>query len=95
VTQPGWAFGFDMEKGYSGLLKGKKAVLVHSSGVYYEGIPAAFGSDFSTPYLTDWLQFIGVKDIHQIHFAPTVVNPTLDSTKSRVEKEASQIAALF
>ncbi len=27
VTQPGWTFGFDMEKGYSGLLSGKRALL--------------------------------------------------------------------
>ena len=95
VTQPGWAFGFDMEKGYSGLLKNKKALVVHASGVYREGIPLGFGSDFSTPYLTDWLQFIGVEDIEQIHFAPTVVNAEFNLTKTQAEKQAAELAARF
>jgi FMN-dependent NADH-azoreductase len=92
VTQPGWAFGFDMEKGYSGLIKNKKACVIHASGVYREGIPLGFGSDFATPYINDWLKFIGVEDIEQIHFAPTVVNPDFNSTKSSVERQAKDIA---
>ncbi|MFM0741923.1 NAD(P)H-dependent oxidoreductase [Paraburkholderia xenovorans] len=92
VTQPGWAFGFDMEKGYSGLLKSKKACVIHASGVYRQGIPASFGSDFSTPYVGDWLKFIGVEHVEQIHFAPTVVNPDLAATRSAVEQKAIEIA---
>jgi FMN-dependent NADH-azoreductase len=86
VTQPGWAFGFDPSTGYSGLLKGKKAYVVHASGVYYEGISAGFGSDFATPYLDDWLKFIGVEDVEHIHVAPTVVN--VDFAKTKAEAEA-------
>ena len=92
VTQPGWAFGFDMEKGYSGLLAGKKACVVHASGVYYEGISPSFGADFSTPYLDDWLKFIGVETVHHIHVAPTVVNPDFAKTKADAEATASKIA---
>ncbi len=67
VTQPGWTFGFDMEKGYSGLLTGKKACVIHASGVYHEHVPANFGSDFATPYLDDWLKFIGIHSVTHIH----------------------------
>lgn len=95
VTQPGWAFGFDLEKGYNGLLKNKKACVIHASGVYHEDAPINFGSDFSTPYVTDWLKFIGVDDIHQIHFAPTVVNPDISRTRDEVEKQATKIASCF
>lgn len=95
VTQPGWTFGFDMQQGYSGLLKGKKALVVHASGVYREGLPPSFGSDFSSPYLVDWLRFIGVEDIEQIHFAPTVVNPDVALTRAQVEKQATELAARF
>jgi len=93
VTQPGWAFGFDMQKGYSGLLQKKKACVIHASGVFHEGIPQGFGADFSTPYLHDWLKFVGIQEIDQIHFAPTVVNADFNSTKSSVEKQAADIAA--
>lgn len=34
VTQPGWSFGFDPETGYRGLMEGKHAVAIHTSGVY-------------------------------------------------------------
>jgi FMN-dependent NADH-azoreductase len=88
VTQPGWTFGFDMEKGYSGLLKNKKAVVVHASGVYYDGIAPAFGSDFCTPYINDWLKFIGVDVVEQIHVAPTVVTSDFDSTRNEAERRA-------
>jgi len=74
ITQPGWAFGFDPSTGYAGLLDNKKAYVVIASGVYYQGISNNFGSDFATPYLNNWLKFIGVSDIENIHISPTVVH---------------------
>jgi FMN-dependent NADH-azoreductase len=92
VTQPGWAFGFDMEKGYTGLLNGKSACVVHASGVYHEHVHANFGSDFATPYLDDWLQFIGVGTVRHIHVAPTVVNLDFSKTKAQAERQADTVA---
>lgn len=92
VTQPGWAFGFDPQKGYSGLLTGKKAVIIHASGVYYEGIPSGFGSDFATAYLEDWLKFIGIDDTTHIHVAPTVMNTDYKTTKTSAENNVRQLA---
>ena len=92
VTQPGWTFGFDMEKGYSGLLTGKKACIVHASGVYHEHVSANFGSDFATPYLDDWLKFIGVHSVTHIHVAPTVVNRDYAATKGEAERRAAEVA---
>ncbi|KRI54454.1 FMN-dependent NADH-azoreductase [Acinetobacter pittii] len=90
ITQPGWAFGFDPSTGYAGLLDNKKAYVVIASGVYYQGISNNFGSDFATPYLNNWLKFIGVSDIENIHISPTVVNTDYEKTKqdvmSNVEK---------
>ncbi|MCR8827998.1 FMN-dependent NADH-azoreductase [Pseudosulfitobacter koreensis] len=95
VTQPGWTFGFDPEKGYNGLLTGKRAFVVHASGVYYNGISPNFGSDFATPYLDDWFKFIGVADVEHIHVAPTVVNADYSTTKAEaiVKAEAAAAAA--
>ena len=84
VTQPGWTFGFDPAYGYSGLMTDKRAFVVHASGVYHEGIASNFGSDFATPYLADWFNFIGVTDLEQIHVAPTVLNADYASTKAKV-----------
>jgi len=73
VTQPGWSFGFDPEAGYSGLMTGKQAVAIHTSGVYAPGVPAAFGRDFSSTFFADWLEFVGIADATHVRFAPTVL----------------------
>ena len=38
VSQPGLLYRFDPATGYSGLLSGKKAVVIYTSGVYGEGL---------------------------------------------------------
>ena len=91
VTQPGWAFGFDPVSGYSGLMTGKRAYVVHASGVYHEGIRPNFGSDFATPYLADWFEFIGVTNLEQIHVAPTVVNADYATTKAKAIAQAEAL----
>lgn len=93
ITQPGWNFTFDPATGYTGLLTGRRAYVVHASGVYYEGIAPNFGSDFGTPYLEDWLKFVGITDIHQLHVAPTVVNPDYPQTKAQAQAQAADLAA--
>lgn len=93
VTQPGWSFGFDPSTGYTGLLNGKKAYLVVASGVYYEGISNNFGSDFATPYLNDWLKFIGVNDIENIRISPTVLNTDYEKTKKEVMNDLEKLIA--
>lgn len=40
VSQPGMVFAFDAEHGYTGLLTGKRAVVVYTSAVYGTGRPA-------------------------------------------------------
>lgn len=92
VTQPGWLFGFDGNMGYTGLLHERKAYVFYASGVYYDGIPAGFGSDFATPYMDDWLKFIGVDRIEHVHMAPTVVNQDFSKTKDAALSKAVALA---
>lgn len=91
VTQPGWTFGFNPASGYNGLMTGKRAFVVHASGVYHEGIKPNFGSDFATPYLADWFKFIGVTELEQIHVAPTVVNIDYAATKAKAMARAEAL----
>ena len=95
VTQPGWSFGFDPETGYSGLLGGKKATIVHASGVWHEAIGDNFGSDFSTPYLVDWLAFIGVTEVAHLRVQPTVLTNDLAGTLEMAERDAIALAATW
>jgi FMN-dependent NADH-azoreductase len=93
VTQPGWSFGFDPATGYTGLMSGRKAVVIHASGVWFEGIQANFGSDFSTPYLQDWLTFIGIENVEHLRIQPTVLNGNLGATRTESRTRAASFAA--
>ncbi|MGW5571881.1 FMN-dependent NADH-azoreductase [Nocardia thailandica] len=92
VTQPGWAFAFDPEVGYSGLLEGKRAVTVYTSGVHQPGVPIQFGSDFATPFVEDWLRFVGVKDVSEIRFAPTVLTADPEAGFVAAQERARELA---
>lgn len=93
VTQPGWSFGFDPVAGYSGLMKNKKAVIIHASGVWHNDVGENFGSDFSTPVLRDWLNFLGIVDQSDIRVQPTVLTPDVEVVKAAAMKHASELAS--
>ncbi|MGO4246411.1 FMN-dependent NADH-azoreductase [Paenarthrobacter sp. RAF54_2] len=95
ITQPGWSFGFDPEQGYRGLMEGKQALAIHTSGVYAPGVPAAFGSDFSSTFFADWLNFVGIEDATHVRFAPTVLNGDVDGTRKVAEADLSDAAIEF
>lgn len=92
VSQPGMLFGFDPEAGYSGLLAGKKAVLVLTSAVYGEGRPTSFGIDFQRPYLEWWLDWAGVEDVTTIEFRPNLVTDQVDLLRAAAFDELREAA---
>lgn len=89
ITQPGLLFGFDPEAGYSGLLENKVARVFYSAGVYAPGAPAKYGEDFHSTYLTWWLNFIGVSEIRDARFQPSLLtaDPAGDQ-KAAVQRSA-------
>jgi FMN-dependent NADH-azoreductase len=72
VSQPGLVFGFDGNTGYTGLVTGKKAVVVYTSAVYGDDRGPQFGVDFQAPYFNDWLRWAGITDVTQITFRPNL-----------------------
>lgn len=76
IHQPGLMFGLDPEKGYFGLLVGKRAVLALTSGAFGPMMPSPqFGTDHHSAYLKAWLNQAGVADIAEIRFQPTLLTP--------------------
>ncbi len=73
ITQPGLLFGFDPEAGYSGLLKNKVARVFYTAGVYAPGAHPKFGTDYHSTYLSWWLDFIGVSEIKDVRFQPSLL----------------------
>ncbi|GLZ81287.1 FMN-dependent NADH-azoreductase [Actinorhabdospora filicis] len=96
VSQPGWVFGFDAEKGYTGLLagRGKKAAVLSTSAVWAPGLPPSFGTNFMSPYFTDWLHWTGIDDVTEIGFHPTVTGDW-DAARADVDARARELAKGF
>jgi FMN-dependent NADH-azoreductase len=95
ITQPGMLFGFDPAAGYSGLVRGKKAAAIYTSGVYSPGVPIEYGTDFHASFLTDWLRFVGVTDVTEIRFQPTLLTPTPAEDRAAAHAAAREAAKVF
>lgn len=92
LTQPGLLFGFDPEQGYSGLLEGKHATVVYTSGVFHPGVPPAFGTDFHSSFFDDWLRFIGISERRSIRYQPTLLSADPAAGRAAAQTEAAQAA---
>lgn len=95
VSQPGMVFTFDADHGYTGLLTGKRAVVVYTSAVYGTGRPAAFGSDFQAPYFNDWLAWAGITDTTEIHYRPDLATADADADRQAAHAAAREAAKKF
>jgi FMN-dependent NADH-azoreductase len=95
VSQPGMAFSFDPDKGYSGLLTGKKAVTILTSAVYAPGRGPRFGADFQAPYLDTWLRWAGVDDIEEIHFRPDLATAEAEAGRAAAHARARDLGKAF
>jgi FMN-dependent NADH-azoreductase len=95
ISQPGLLFGFDPERGYTGLMRGKRAAIIYTSAVYGEGRGPAFGSDFQASYLEDWLRWSGVRDISTIQFRPNLAVADPDTPRRLAHEQARDLAKRF
>jgi FMN-dependent NADH-azoreductase len=95
VSQPGMVFGFDPADGYTGLLRGKKAVAVFTSAVYGPGRGPAFGADFQAPFFTDWLRWAGIDDVTSVEFRPNLATADAAAGRERAHAAAREAAKLL
>lgn len=84
VSQKDVLFSFD-EKGFGGLLRGKRAVVVYARGLDYakEAFTPAESFDFQKPYVEAWLRFVGIDDIEAVVVEKTLFGPELDTAARR------------
>jgi FMN-dependent NADH-azoreductase len=95
VSQPGLVFGFDPQRGYSGLLTGKRAAVIYTSAVYGPGRGPAFGSDFQAPFVEDWLRWAGVDDITTISLRPDLATADPEASRRYAHEQARDVAKRF
>lgn len=73
ITQPGFTFSYDPEKGYTGLVKDKPVIFILArGGEYPEGTPAV-AFDHQTSYLKTIFAFMGFTDMSAILVEPTLM----------------------
>lgn len=63
LSMPGTLFGFEPTTGYIGLLKGKRATAIHTAAIFMPDLPKSYGTNYTSNYLADWLNFAGVEDV--------------------------------
>lgn len=94
IVQPGMSFAYSPEKGYEGLITGKRAALFLARGSEY---PPGAAMDFQRPYLEMILKFIGITDFRTFVIGPTLAaGPDTANTKLKAAiKESADYAKNF
>lgn len=95
ITQPGWVFSFTPTDGYTAIIHGKKAAVVYTSGVYAPGAPLAFGVDFHAVFFNDWLRFVGIDDVTEVRWQPTVLTASREEDRAAAIKRAAEAGSQF
>lgn len=94
ISQPGWTFNID-EDGYAGLMTGKKAAVVYTSGTFAQSRGPEFGRDFQSTYFEDWLTLIGITDITRTRVQPTILSATLTEQLLAARRWSAEAGATF
>ena len=86
ITQPGLSWSYTPDDGYKGLMGGRTATVIYSTGDGY-GEGTGFESyDLQKPYVNLWLTFIGFDKIEKVNIERTLFAP------EEAEKSASDVA---
>lgn len=93
VSQPGMVFGFDAERGYTGLLTGRTATVVFTSAVYAGGLAPAFGRDFQQSYFDDWLRWAGFEDVVGVAFRQNLIGADVAGERAVAGESLRKAAA--
>ena len=67
IVQPGYLYRFSQSGVPEGLVKGKRMIVVTSSGGDYSAASPLHTFDFLEPYLRTVFNFVGISDLHFIH----------------------------
>jgi FMN-dependent NADH-azoreductase len=96
LTQPGLTFTHSPEKGYQGLVTGRKAFVAYArGGEYAEGTDAA-AIDHQKPWFNFALNFIGITDLTTVDVEGTLYGPEVaDKRTAEAAAKARELANGF
>jgi FMN-dependent NADH-azoreductase len=95
ISQPGLVFNFDPERGYTGLLTGKKAAVIYTGAVWGPDRGVAFGQDLQQPYFDAWLRWAGIDDITTIRFQPNLATADPETGRQAAHAHAREAGKTF
>ena len=96
VTLPGENWRWSRERGYEGLLHGKRAAVVYSSAGAHPLQVDPAGPDHQKGQMRAWLAFLGITDVQEINVAPTLAEPlAVERTMAQARREAQRLAAVL
>jgi FMN-dependent NADH-azoreductase len=95
VTQPGWAFGVDPARGCTGLMTGRRAVVVYASSVCSPAVVRGPGDDVHSTFVDDWLRFVGITDVRRIRYVGGDLGTSPEEALARAHEAARAVAAAF
>jgi FMN-dependent NADH-azoreductase len=96
VSQSGMLFSIDPERGYTGLLTGKKAAVIYTTAVYDVSSGPAFGQDFQSTYFEYWLRVqAGITDITTIAYRANLFSPDADIDRQIARASAREAGKAF
>jgi FMN-dependent NADH-azoreductase len=75
VTLPQQNWRWSPERGYEGLLHGRRAVVVYSSAGAHPLRPHETEADHQKGQMRTWLAFLGITDVQELNVAPTLAAP--------------------
>lgn len=86
ITQPGLTFAVDGERGYIGLVEGKRAAVLHTSATW-----PTHGDNRMPDYVEKWLALIGITDADSVRFAANLLDPDSEGARERALSEAAEL----
>ncbi len=86
IVRIGHTFNFDPEKGFTGLVQGKRAVVVTATGAVFSN-PAMSAFNFLEPYLRTLLGFLGITDSHFVSIEGTTTDEAAMENSKRTARE--------
>ena len=94
VSQRNILFSFD-ERGISGLLKGKKAIVVYARGLDFsiDSATPAHSYDFQRPFMEMWLRFVGISNIETVVIEKTLLGAEIDQIARQDARDQAKALA--
>jgi FMN-dependent NADH-azoreductase len=91
VSKRGGLWDFDQNKNYIGLLQGKSAFIIMTSGEYY---PSGSAQDFVVPYLRAILSFWGIREVKDFRLGG-IKDKNLTDDQSYMDQTTQQMLKAF